>query len=473
MIRYVSMTGGSDPVDFKQAILSGKADDGGFYVPDSLPFVSLQNLADWRSLDYTDLAFEILSLYIDDSIIPAQDLRKLIQDSFSTFSHSEKIPHTSLEGGIIVQELFHGPTLSFKDVAMGFVVNLFDYFLQQDGSKMNIIVATSGDTGPAAGHACIGKKSMNAWLLYPVGMITKEQEMQMTTIDADNVHTVAVEGCRNGSDDVDDLIQLLFADNSFREATNLSSVNSLNWGRIMMQTVHYFYGYLQNVDEVGEKMNFSVPSGAFGNMCAGIIAREMGLPVDNFIVATNDNYVLKNAFEKGLFSRELVKTTHSSAIDIAVPTNFWRFLYFVSGQNSAKIKDWKAAYDLNGFVQLPSDAKQWINEGMLSNSVTDEETLATINKIYKEEAYLLDPHSAVAVASAKKLLPHASKVICLATAHPAKFPEVIKLALEEMPKAAYHQSIELLKTLPTNAYKFTNENMGKKVPEIIQKVIAD
>jgi len=472
MIKYVSITGGSDPVNFKEAILNGKAEDGGFYVPDSLPFISIEELAEWKSLKYTDLVFKILSLFIDESIIPRKDLYGLIEDSFTTFTHPDKIAHTSLEGGIVIQELFHGPTLSFKDVAIGFVVNLFDYFLQKDGNSMNIIVVTSGDTGPAAGYASIGKKSLNAWILYPVGMITPEQEFQMTTIRANNVYTLAVEGCRNGSDDIDELIQSLFADKSFKTETKLSSVNSLNWGRIMMQTVHYFYGYLQNVSNVGDQICFSVPCGLFGNMAAGIIARKMGLPVDKFIIATNDNVVLKNAFEEGVFARDLVKTTHSSAIDIAVPANFWRFLYFATGQNPKVIRDWKFEYELNGAVTFSKEIKQKINQGILTNSVSNEETLSIINKVYKEEGYLLDPHSAVAVFSAKKLIQN-SKVICLATAHPAKFPEVIKLALGETPKEAFHQSIESLRDKPSNAYRFTFEEMGKKIPETIRKVISD
>ncbi len=473
MIRYISITGNAEPVNFKEALLTGIAADGGFYVPDQLPSINLEQLSSWKSLGYTDLAFEILSLFIEESIIPHKDLQRLIENSFASFNHPEIIPHTYLKDrNIIVQELFQGPTLSFKDVAMGLVVNLFDYFLRKDNKKMNIIVATSGDTGPAAGYASIGKSTLNTWLLYPRGMITEEQERQMTTNYAPNVHPIGVEGCRNGSNDFDVLIKQLFADEEFKSKTNLSSVNSLNWGRIMMQTVHYYYGYLQNVDRIGDLVDFAVPCGLIGNMAAGVIAREMGLPVDKFIVSTNENTVLNQAITEGIFSKQKeIHVNYSSAIDISVPSNFWRFLYFTTGRNTKRISNWFREYELNGIVEFPHEHVKSFSKGILTNSVTNEQTLETIRDVFEKDGYLLDPHAAVAVCSAKKKEHElGNKVICLATAHPSKFPDVTLKALGRIPREGTHQSMTNSSKLCQRSFRCSFDDMAHVVPKTILKL---
>ncbi len=451
MLKFVSTKGGGLPVDFETAILDGYASDGGLYVSDTLPEISIEQLREWSTLSYVDLAFEILSLFIDRSIMTEQELRKLLQDAYKSFEKEETIVLHKLKSrkDTYIMELFHGPTLSFKDIGMAFLVNLVNFFLERKGERLSVIVATTGDTGPAAAHFAANKRAIDAWLLYPKGMVTEEQERQMTTLTASNVHAVGVSNCPDGGDDLDLVISRLYENKGFKEKLKLSSVNSINWGRVMMQTVHYFYGYFQVIDEVGEQINMSVPSGAFGNLCAGTMARMMGLPIDKFVVANNQNACLHRTFSRGLFSKENIFETVSSAIDILVPYNFWRYLYFVTGRNPGKIKAWIDEFSENGKVHFDRDTLVKIKNGILSQSITDEDTLSLIKEIYTNEAYLLDPHGAVALASADFLKDElgSKKLICLATAHPAKFPAIIKNALkvDDLPDAARHHSIESAK----------------------------
>ncbi len=475
MIKYVSNSGGGSPVDLETAILNGRAPDGGLYVPTSLPKISEEQLKSWKHLNYTDLAFEILSLFIDRSVVSETELREILNNSFKAFYHLQKIPVNTLASkkDTYIQELFHGPTLSFKDVAMGFVVNLFDFFLKQKNKKMSIVVATSGDTGPAAAHAAIGKDTLKMWTLYPQGFITDEQKRQMTTIMAPNVHAVEVTNCPNGSDDLDELVAELFANEKLKRELNLSSVNSINWGRVMMQTVHYFYGYLQTVDEVGEILNFAVPTGAFGNLCAGSLAREMGLPVGKFILSNNQNACLQRVFSDGVYLKEGVINCPSSAIDISIPINFWRHLYFAIGQDSSKIKRWMDELEAKGRVEFDKTTHRKFSRGFLTASISDELTLETIREIYEADGYLLDPHAAVAVAAAEKVkteLAEGSKILCLATAHPSKFPAVIKKALKQsnLPEKAIHMSIEAAKGLCQKIYQCAFEDMHRTIPNTMK-----
>ena len=453
MLQYISTLGGGEPVDFETAILSGYAPDGGLYVPEKLPPVSPETLQRWSDLSYPDLAFAVISLFVDRSIVGEADLRSLIRDSFSPFTHPDVIPLRPLKTSenLYIMELFHGPTLSFKDVAMGFLVNLVDFFLQRRGEHRNILVATTGDTGPAAAHASVGKTTLDTWLLYPRGMVTEEQERQMTGLTEANVHAVAVENCPEGGDDLDLVISQLMDNPATKEKYGISSVNSINWGRVMVQTVHYFYGYFRVVDAVGERVSFSVPSGAFGNLCAGTLAREMGLPVEQFICANNENATLHRIFREGVMSKRALVNTASSAIDIILPYNFWRFLYFITGQDAPRLKAWVEQFKQTGEIRFDAATHALIKRDIRSKMITDAETLALIKEVFQQNDYLIDPHLAVALAAGLALrdeLPENGKLICLATAHPAKFTAVIKTALEreELPEQAKHPSIEAAKT---------------------------
>ncbi|MCP4687267.1 MAG: threonine synthase, partial [Desulfobacterales bacterium] len=455
-MRFVSITGGGGAVDFETAVLRGFADDGGLFAPVDVPRVGPEKLEEWADLSYVDLAFEILSLFIDRSIIPGDELRSLIDKSFVAFEHPGVIPVKPLDKGrgLYVMELFHGPTLSFKDVAMGFLINTMDFFLKRRGKRISLLFATTGDTGPAAASAVAGKETMECWALYPEGMTTGEQERQMSTLEAPNVHAVRVTDCPDGVDDLDLTISRLFADERFKEEVKLSSVNSINWCRVMVQTVHYFYGYFRVVGEVGGKVAFSTPSGAFGNLFGGCLARAMGLPVEMFICANNKNATLHEVFTNGVFSREDLRQSLSSAMDIVAPYNFWRFLYFASGRDSGKIRQWMSDFQKKGRARLDAHTFEEIRRGFTSASISDEQTLAMMAKVFREQnGYLLDPHAAVAAAAAEEAsrsLGEETSVVCLATAHPAKFPDVVRAALSldgDFPDAAVHPSIEASKDL--------------------------
>lgn len=452
-MQFVSNKGGGKPVDFETAILDGFAFDGGLYVPDILPEISKEKLKEWKNLSYVNLAFEILSLFIDRSIISAVELKNILQTAYAPFEKEEIIPLYKMKSRkeTYIMELFHGPTISFKDVGLAFLVNLVNFFLERKKEYLTLVVATTGDTGPATAYFTAGKSNLDAWVLYPKGLITNEQERQMTTLQHANVHPVGVSNCPDGGDDLDAVISKLYANKPFKEKLNLSSVNSINWGRVMMQTVHYFYGYLQVVDTIGEKVNMSVPSGGFGNLCAGGLARKMGLPIKYLVAANNKNACLHRIFSEGKFTKEEIIETPSSAIDILIPFNFWRYLYFSTDKDTERIKKWMDEFKTTGNVTFDKETFETYKNGFLSNSSSDQETLNLINEIYTAESYLLDPHGAVSLNATdvlKNVLGN-EKLICLATAHPSKFPEVIKKALSifVLPKAATHQSIENEKRL--------------------------
>jgi threonine synthase len=479
MTLLVSTKGGVAPVDFETAVLQGFAADGGLFVPETIPRISEDRLREWSGLSFVDLAFEILSLFIERTIMSADELRGLLHDSFNTFEHPDVVPLIGLETkpNRYILELFHGPTLSFKDVAMGFMVNTVDFFLQRKNDRASLVVATTGDTGPAAAHASLGKKSIDCWVLYPAGMISPEQARQMTTLEAPNVHAVGVNGCPDGGDDLDRVLARMFADDDLKQQLKLSSVNSINWCRVMVQAVHYFYGYFRVVDRVGEQIVFSVPSGAFGNLFGGYLARSMGLPVKAYICANNQNATLHRTLSTGHLTKEDLKPTVSSAIDIVVPYNFWRYLYFVCGRDPGKIRQWMDEFQNQGSVRLDSRTAYEIRQGFISASITDEQTLATIADVYRSrDGYLLDPHAAVAVAAADTLsstFAADTKVVCLATAHAAKFPHVIRQALAvdgELPKKAMHQSIEAAKDLCQHVRLCDCSNLAPALKRAIQSV---
>lgn len=473
MKNYISSLGGTEPVDFETAVLNGKAPDGGLYVPTQLPQVNQSQLDSWRALSYSELACKVLALFIDEETVPSHDLAKLVNSSFSAFSHPETIPHRSLGNGLVVQELFHGPTLSFKDVAMGFVVNLFDYFLERKGEHKTLMVATSGDTGPAAAYASIGKSSISTWVFFPEGMITQQQIRQMTTLMAPNVHPVSIAGCRNGSDDLDELITGCFQDETFREEMCLSSVNSINWARVMTQVIHYFYGYLRNTNRTGDPVHFAVPCGAFGNMCAGAIARRMGLPIDKLIVAGNANTTLGTVIETGEFNKKDILNTLASAIDIAVPMNFWRHIYFSLAGDTAQVRDAFEQYESMNTVSFSPEQHACFSKGFTQHSITDSQILSTIKTTWNDDHYLLDPHGAVAVAAAQNHLksPSTPPIICLATAHPAKFPETTLVALGKMPQEGKHHSLEEAMQACERKYSCHYDVMGSEVRSSMRAMV--
>ena len=478
MVTYHSTRGGCPPVSFDQAVLQGFAADGGLFMPDPLPRISQDRLNKWKQLGYVDLAKEVMSCFIDSTIVPKQDLADLLDRSFAPFDKADPpiLPLDS-DGQSWVLELFHGPTLSFKDVAMGFLIRVMDYFLERDNDRLSLILATTGDTGPAAAYAAAGRKRITCWPLYPAGMISREQELQMITIGAENVSPVGVHGCRNGGDDLDLVVARLFGNQQLKKRLKLSSVNSINVGRVLMQTVHYFYAYFRVVERFGETVFFSIPSGAFGNFCGGEIARCMGLPIQ-FICATNKNNTLHRIFSEGIFKKISLQQSLSSAIDIVVPYNFWRFLYLRSSASSEVVNGALSALAREGKVTFDDVLSEKISHGVLSTSVTDEQTLATMRHLYEQKEYLIDPHGAVAVTGAMQCqskIPKSTKCVSVATAHPAKFPEVIKKALgydHSLPADAFHPSLEAAKQadvkMMTCEYKALEERLVDEIEASLQ-----
>ena len=476
MTHYISTRGDSPAVPFDSAVIDGFAPDGGLYVPETIPRFTPADLQELASLAYPELAQEIIRKFIPESLLSDKDLKNLLLASFTHFSSEDTVPIVHLkQNDIFIQELFHGPTLSFKDIAMGFLINCLDYFLTKRGERLSLVLATTGDTGPAAAYAAAGKKSLECWPLYPRDMISEEQERQMTTLDADNVHPVGVEGCLNGGDDLDIVVAELFADVALKEQLKLSSVNSINWCRVMVQTIHYFSAYFKTVDRVGERISVSVPSGAFGNLCAGYIAREMGLPISQFICATNANATMHRVFNRGIFSKQKLKQTVSSAIDIVIPYNFWRFLYLKSNHQSEFVKASMSTFINEGSITFTPEFHETLCDGFTSYAISDTATLKTISSFYQAESYLLDPHGAVAVAAAKQFQRDSGsseKIVCLATAHPAKFPQIIKDALGihiKLPPDATHPRIEEAKRLFHHRRLFQYETLFTALPQAIRE----
>lgn len=473
MIQYVSNKGGGSPVDFETAILDGFACDGGLYVPTRLPAITNAQLSQWKNLSYVDLAFEILSLFIDRGCMSEVELRELLQTAYAPFEKEAIIPIHQLTSrkSLYVMELFHGPTISFKDIGLAFLVNLVDFFLKRRKEYRTLVVATTGDTGPATAYFTAGKSNLSAWILYPKGMITEAQERQMTTLPHSNIHPVGVSNCPDGGDDLDLVIAKLYANKPFKDNVQLSSVNSINWGRILMQSVHYFYGYLKTVDTVGEQLDMAVPSGGFGNLCAGGFARKMGLPVHTFVIANNTNASLHRIFSKGVFSKKTIFETPSSAIDILIPYNFWRYLYFCVAGDASKIKKWSDTFLSKGSVRFDATTYKEYTKGFRSASISDATTLQLIQEIYASDDYLLDPHGAVALAAADAVKEAAGtrKMICLATAHPAKFPDVVARALQTdiVPEQGKHHSIEKAKKRCEKVYLCDHANLEEALLDIM------
>ncbi len=422
-MRYISTRGGIDPIHFKDAVMMGLASDGGLLLPESYPTVTMEQLESWRKLDYPELAFEVISRYVDD--IPTSDLKSLINRSYATFTHPEITPLVKKDG-VYILELFHGVTLAFKDVALQFLGNLFEYILAERKQTLNIIGATSGDTGSAAIHGVRGKKGISIFILHPLGKTSAVQALQMTSVTDVNVHNIAVRGT---FDDCQDMVKELFGDLEFKEKYSLGAVNSINWARVLAQVVYYFYAWLRVTDETDAPVNFSVPTGNFGDIFAGYVAKRMGLPVGTLLLATNENNILTRFITASDYSLGKVVSTVSPSMDIQIASNFERYLFHLFAENPARVKEAFAELKEHGRISCNSDEMALVRKDFCSASVNQDDTLQTIRDFYADTGYLLDPHTAVGVKAALDMLPPDSARICLATAHPAKFSETVEQAL--------------------------------------------
>ncbi|KAK3297951.1 threonine synthase [Chaetomium fimeti] len=478
--RYLSTRGDDSGLSFEDVVLKGLASDGGLYIPEQVPTAS--QWESWKDLSFVDLAYEVLSLYVSPSEIPAEDLKDIIRRSYSTFRADDVTPLLPLQDNIHLLELFHGPTFAFKDVALQFLGNLFEYFLVRrnegktgrDRYHLTVVGATSGDTGSAAIYGLRGKKDVSVFMLHPKGRVSPIQELQMTTVLDANVHNLAVTG---NFDNCQDIVKALFADPDINSTHKLGAVNSINWARILAQIVYYFYSYFslarQRPDsfKIGDKVRYSVPSGNFGDILAGYFAHRMGLPVDKFVIATNENDILDRFWKTGRYEKQAsygsaaegglesdgvkahedgVKETLSPAMDILVSSNFERLLWFLAyefassagmddewnkKQAGQEVSSWLADLkNKGGFGPVYKDVLETARRTFESERVSDQETLDTIRALYKDVAYVLDPHTAVGVEAAKRSAARAAPgapLISLSTAHPAKFAGAVTLALKD------------------------------------------
>lgn len=437
-------------ISFEDAVMTGLAKDGGLFIPSIVPKLPASFLTVWSNLSFQDLAFNIMRLYIKDTEINDADLKDLIARSYSTFRAEDVTPTITLDKSkdLYLLELFHGPTYAFKDVALQFVGNLFEYFLTRrnagksataiDRETITVVGATSGDTGSAAIYGLRGKKDVDVFILYPTGRISPIQEEQMTTVEDPNVHTLSVKGT---FDDCQDIVKQIFGDKEFNEQYHVGAVNSINWARILAQMTYYFYSYFQVIKTTDKPVRFVVPSGNFGDILAGYYAKQMGLPIDKLIIATNENDILDRFLKTGKYEKSGdVKATYSPAMDILISSNFERLLWYLVRNNVTK-NDKKAGDVLNGWMdQLKASGSVTVQPQVLnaaladfdSQRVSDEETATTIKDIYTTKGYVLDPHTAVGIKASLDFQAKDSEkaYVSLSTAHPAKFAEVVNKALD-------------------------------------------
>ena len=429
-MKYKSTRGGVAGLGFTDALLMGLASDGGLLVPESIPDVTSE-LEDLRHCSFVELAQHIVGMFVDD--IDTVTLNRLIAEAYSTFDHPEVVGWQELDN-VAVVELFHGPTLAFKDVALQLLGQLFQYVLALRNQRLNILGATSGDTGSAAIAGVRGQDNVDIFILYPKGRVSPLQELQMTTVPDRNVHCVEVDGT---FDDCQRLMKETFADLDYKEKYQLGAVNSVNWARVLAQIVYYGYASLR----APAAAQFSVPTGNFGNVFAAYLAQRMGFPIDKLIVATNENDILARFFATGEYAVGEVHQTVSPAMDIQVASNFERFLYYYFDEDSGRLSSFMSDFAATGCASLNGAPETKLFAAV---AINQQQTLAAMRDIKTRFGYVLDPHTAVGVAAAQQLCGTEEPVLCIATAHPAKFPEAVEQATDIVPT---HPSLDALSGL--------------------------
>ena len=422
-MQFVSTRGRAPALSFSDAVLAGLASDGGLYLPHHWPQLSRAEIAAFANRPYADVAFEVISRFVDGEIADA-DLRAIVESAYATFRHPSVAPLVELAPGHFVLELFHGPTLAFKDVAMQFLARVMDHILTERRIHATIVGATSGDTGSAAIEAFRGRPSTDIFILHPEGRTSEVQRRQMSTVLDDNVHNIALQGT---FDDCQDIVKGLFNNHRFRDAVRLSGVNSINWGRIVAQIVYYFTAAV-SLGSPFREVTFVVPTGNFGDIFAGYCARRMGLPIRTLVIATNTNDILRRALETGHYELSAVTPTISPSMDIQVSSNFERLLFEALDRDSAALQRLMDGLRQSGSFHVPPGALAAIREIFSAGRTGETETAMAIAETYQRSGYLLDPHTAVAVAVADPLVGGETPVVTLATAHPAKFPAAVKAA---------------------------------------------
>ena len=419
-MRYISTRGQGETKTFQEVLLAGLADDGGLYVPESLPQFSEDKIRSLKGLPYNELAFEIIQPFVNGEI-KDQDLKRLIDDSYDAFDHQAVAPLQQLGSNQWVMELFHGPTLAFKDFALQLLGRLLNHVLTERNEKAIVLGATSGDTGSAAIEGCRHSDHLDIFILHPYERVSEVQRRQMTSVLEDNVHNIAIQG---NFDDCQDMVKQCFSDQSFLpEQTRLVAVNSINWARIMAQIVYYFHAALA-LGAPDQTISFSVPTGNFGDIFAGYIAKGMGLPIQQLIVATNSNDILHRFFQENDYRRSDLKQTLSPSMDIMVSSNFERLLFDMHDRNGQAITDLMADFQKTGAIQVDDAVWQSIKTLFDSCRTDDQQTCTTIQELHKTTGYLADPHTATGIRATMEVERDPSiPMVTLATAHPVKFPE--------------------------------------------------
>lgn len=441
-MRYISTRGGIDPISFTDAVMMGLATDGGLLLPEAIPDMH-DRLAGLQSLPYPRLAVEIIREFVGDDIAD-DDLTDLITRSYVTFDHPEVAPIVPV-GNVFILELFHGPTLAFKDFALQFLGNVFEYILTRQHRRLNILGVTSGDTGSAAIHGVRGKANINIFIIHPHQRISQVQERQMTSVLDENVFNIAIEG---SFDDGQRIMKELFTDLEFKENFVLGAVNSVNWARIAAQIVYYFFAACRVCKSTGrERVQISVPTGNFGDIFAGYMALKMGAPIARLILATNDNDILARFFRTGVYAAGNVVSTLSPSMDIQVASNFERYLYHLLNRNPRRLTLAMEKFAETGEFSVPSASPNDVDPIFRAGVGDTDATLSIIRRYFEGHGYVLDPHTAVGAVVAEKFRDPDLPTICLATAHPAKFSESVTRATGRY--VARHDSIDSLADLPT------------------------
>ncbi len=435
MIRYISTRGGGEPLNFEDVLLAGLAPDGGLYVPEHWPQINITAL---KGKSYIEIAFSVMFPFVE-GVIEADDFQEILQETYGpeTFRNADITPLHPLSDHLYIMEQFHGPTIAFKDVALQLLGRLFDHVLKKRSEHITIVGATSGDTGSAAIEGCYTSSHIDIFILHPKGRVSDVQRKQMTTIDAPNVHNIALSG---SFDDCQNMVKAMFNDPKFRADVNLSAVNSINWARIMAQIVYYFTTALK-LGAPEKEVSFVVPTGNFGNVFAAYCAWQMGLPIKSLCVASNKNDILTRFFESGEMKIGESYATLSPSMDIQISSNFERYLFDLLGRDAARLEALMTTFKSEGDIAVAASHLEAARNVFSAVRTDDDETLALIKEVYEESGYILDPHTAVGMKGAKALAAKESgAVVLLATAHPSKFPDAVEKAIGLRPALPDHLS---------------------------------
>jgi len=427
-MNYISTRGQAPELGFCDAVMAGLAEDGGLYLPKTWPQLEKQQIAGFANKPYAHIAYEIIAPYVDGEINETV-LREMIEQAYAAFPHPSVAPIIELEPGHFILELFHGPTLAFKDVAMQLLARIVDHILSKRGQRATIVGATSGDTGSAAIEAFRNRSNIDIFILHPHGRVSDVQRRQMTTILDENVHNIALDG---SFDDCQKLVKDMFLNVQFKKSINLTGVNSINWGRIVAQIVYYFTSAVA-IGAPHRPVSFTVPTGNFGDIFAGYAAKQMGLNINKLVIATNSNDILRRAITTGTYQTSGVKPTQTPSMDIQISSNFERLLFEAGNRNSDEIRSKMNSLAQSGAFLIDDKSLAQISKSFVVGSSSEKETAAAIKSTYEQSGYLLDPHSAVGVHVARQKMDANFPMITLATAHPAKFPDAVQAASSVFP----------------------------------------